>query len=50
MSQKDYEKKKELVADEIISRLEKKLFPGLRSSIVLKEVLYESICSVLDDI
>ncbi|KAJ0974148.1 hypothetical protein J5N97_016113 [Dioscorea zingiberensis] len=38
LSRKDYEEKKELVADEIISRLEKKLFPGLRSSIVLKEV------------
>ncbi|RVW89707.1 Prolycopene isomerase, chloroplastic [Vitis vinifera] len=35
---KDYEAKKELVADEIISRLEKKLFPGLKSSIVFKEV------------
>lgn len=38
ISQKDYEKKKERVADEIISRLEKKLFPGLGSSIVFKEV------------
>nr|BAS69432.1 carotenoid isomerase [Rhododendron kiusianum x Rhododendron indicum] len=38
MSQKDYEAKKELVAEEIISRLEKKLFPGLKSSIVFKEV------------
>lgn len=26
------------MADEIISRLEKKLFPGLKSSIVFKEV------------
>lgn len=38
MSQEDYEAKKELVAEEIISRLEKKLFPGLKSSIVFKEV------------
>ncbi|KAK9083214.1 hypothetical protein Scep_029685 [Stephania cephalantha] len=35
---KEYEAKKELVADEIISRLEKKLFPGLKASIVFKEV------------
>lgn len=35
---KDYEAKKVLVADEIIRRLEKKLFPGLRSSIVFLEV------------
>ncbi|CAI0406463.1 unnamed protein product, partial [Linum tenue] len=35
---KDYEAKKEAVADEIISRLEKKLFPGLKSAIVFKEV------------
>ncbi|KAL6005099.1 hypothetical protein ACLOJK_005660 [Asimina triloba] len=33
-----YEAKKEQVADEIISRLEKKLFPGLKQSIVFKEV------------
>ncbi|OVA16223.1 Carotene isomerase [Macleaya cordata] len=38
LPQKDYDAKKELVADEIISRLEKKLFPGLKSSIVFKEV------------
>ncbi|XP_024186431.1 prolycopene isomerase, chloroplastic isoform X5 [Rosa chinensis] len=38
LSRKDYEAKKERVADEIISRLEKKLFPGLMSSIVFKEV------------
>ncbi|KDP36072.1 hypothetical protein JCGZ_08716 [Jatropha curcas] len=38
LSPKDYEAKKELVADEIISRLEKKLFPGLRSSISFMEV------------
>lgn len=38
LSRKDYEAKKELVADEIISRLEKNLFPGLKSSIVFKEV------------
>jgi hypothetical protein len=28
-----------MVANEIIRRLEKKLFPGLQDSIVLKEVL-----------
>ncbi|XP_050226952.1 prolycopene isomerase, chloroplastic isoform X2 [Mercurialis annua] len=38
LSVKDYEAKKELIADEIISRLEKKLFPGLRSSITFMEV------------
>lgn len=38
LGQKEYEEKKELVADEIISRLENKLFPGLRNSIVFKEV------------
>ncbi|XP_043692968.1 prolycopene isomerase, chloroplastic isoform X1 [Telopea speciosissima] len=38
LPQKDYEAKKELVADDIISRLESKLFPGLKSSIVFKEV------------
>nr|UOL49147.1 carotene isomerase [Chelidonium majus] len=38
LPQKDYDAKKEHVADEIISRLEKKLFPGLKSSIVFKEV------------
>lgn len=38
LSRKDYEEKKEIVAEEIISRLENKLFPGLRNSIVLKEV------------
>lgn len=38
LSRKDYVEKKELVADEIIGRLENKLFPGLRSSIVFKEV------------
>uniref|UniRef100_A0A0E0F6U7 prolycopene isomerase n=1 Tax=Oryza meridionalis TaxID=40149 RepID=A0A0E0F6U7_9ORYZ len=37
LSRKDYEKKKELVATEIIKRLENKLFPGLQDSIVLKE-------------
>lgn len=42
ISQKDYEAKKELVADEIISRLEKKLFPGLKKSIVFKEVHYNN--------
>ncbi|CAK9160839.1 unnamed protein product [Ilex paraguariensis] len=38
LSLKDYKAKKDLVADEIISRLEEKLFPGLKSSIVFKEV------------
>ncbi|KAK6152245.1 hypothetical protein DH2020_014880 [Rehmannia glutinosa] len=38
LSRKDYEAKKELVAGKIIDRLEKKLFPGLKSSIVFKEV------------
>ncbi|KAL5720733.1 prolycopene isomerase [Ranunculus cassubicifolius] len=38
LPQKEYEAKKELVSDEIISRLEKKLFPGLKASIVFKEV------------
>ncbi|CAL5435803.1 unnamed protein product [Camellia sinensis] len=37
LSQGNYEAKKELVADKIISRLENKLFPGLKSSIVFKE-------------
>lgn len=38
LSRKDYEAKKELVAGRIISRLEKTLFPGLKSSILFKEV------------
>ncbi|GLT88394.1 hypothetical protein SLE2022_064210 [Rubroshorea leprosula] len=38
LPQKDYEAKKEMIADKVISRLEKKLFPGLKSSIVFKEV------------
>ncbi|KAL9663972.1 hypothetical protein QQ045_019367 [Rhodiola kirilowii] len=38
LSRKDYETKKELVADRIIKRLEQKLFPGLTSSIVFMEV------------
>ncbi|XP_059668617.1 prolycopene isomerase, chloroplastic isoform X2 [Cornus florida] len=38
LSLKEYEVKKEIVADKIISRLEKNLFPGLKSSIVFKEV------------
>ncbi|GKB69665.1 carotenoid isomerase [Tanacetum coccineum] len=38
LSTKDYEVKKKLVADKIISRLEKKLFPGLKSSIEFIEV------------
>ncbi|KAL2894651.1 Prolycopene isomerase chloroplastic [Bienertia sinuspersici] len=39
LSPTDYNTKKELIADEIISRLEKNLFPGLKSSIIFKEVL-----------
>ncbi|GAB2295781.1 hypothetical protein Dimus_029936 [Dionaea muscipula] len=38
LPREDYEMRKEFVADEIISRLEKKLFPGLKESIVFKEV------------
>ncbi|XP_076914722.1 prolycopene isomerase, chloroplastic-like [Bidens hawaiensis] len=38
LSTKDYEIKKELVADKIISRLENKLFPGLKAAIEFKEV------------
>lgn len=38
LPQRDYDAKKERVADEIISRLEKKLFPGLKSAIVFQEV------------
>ncbi|XP_078172533.1 prolycopene isomerase, chloroplastic-like isoform X2 [Carex rostrata] len=38
LGRRDYEHKKETVANEIIQRLEDKLFPGLQSSIVLKEV------------
>ncbi|VFQ74143.1 unnamed protein product [Cuscuta campestris] len=38
LSQNSYNAKKELVADRIINRLEKTLFPGLKSSIVFKEV------------
>ncbi|KAM6547805.1 hypothetical protein CsatB_019481 [Cannabis sativa] len=38
LSPKEYVEKKELVANEIISRLEKKLFPGLASSIDFIEV------------
>jgi prolycopene isomerase len=38
LSRKEYEQKKEVMANEIIRRLEKKLFPGLQDSIVLKEV------------
>lgn len=38
LSRKDYEAKKALVAGKIIKRLEKKLFPGLESSIVFQEV------------
>ncbi|CAK7342139.1 unnamed protein product [Dovyalis caffra] len=38
LSTKEYEAKKKVVADDIISRLEKKLFPGLRSSITFMEV------------
>ncbi|XP_073017286.1 prolycopene isomerase, chloroplastic-like [Primulina eburnea] len=38
VSRKVYETKKELVSEKIISRLEKKLFPGIKSSIVFMEV------------
>ncbi|XP_030512490.1 prolycopene isomerase, chloroplastic [Rhodamnia argentea] len=38
LPQKEYEEKKQLVADEIIRRLETKLFPGLKSSIAFMEV------------
>ncbi|KAG2562735.1 prolycopene isomerase, chloroplastic-like [Panicum virgatum] len=38
LSRKEYEEKKEVVANGIIRRLEKELFPGLEDSIVLKEV------------
>jgi len=38
LSRKEYEEKKEVVANGIIRRLEKELFPGLQDSIVLKEV------------
>ncbi|KAK9699273.1 hypothetical protein RND81_08G164100 [Saponaria officinalis] len=38
LSPSDYNRKKELIADKIISRLETKLFPGLKSSITFKEV------------
>ncbi|GFP96018.1 prolycopene isomerase chloroplastic [Phtheirospermum japonicum] len=38
LSRAEYEAKKELVAEKIINRLERKLFPGLKSSIVFKEV------------
>ncbi|TXG58096.1 hypothetical protein EZV62_015925 [Acer yangbiense] len=38
LPRKDYDAKKERVADEIISRLEKKLFSGLKESIVFKEI------------
>uniref|UniRef100_A0A1D1Y407 prolycopene isomerase n=1 Tax=Anthurium amnicola TaxID=1678845 RepID=A0A1D1Y407_9ARAE len=38
LPQKEYEEKKQLISDEIIRRLENKLFPGLKSSIVFKEV------------
>lgn len=39
LSQKDYDEKKEFVANRIIERLENKLFPGLKSSISFKEVV-----------
>ncbi|KAH9674214.1 prolycopene isomerase [Citrus sinensis] len=38
LAQKDYDAKKELVADEIINRLENKLFPGLKQSIAFREI------------
>ena len=48
LSPADYNKKKELIADEIISRLESKLFPGLKSSRLFKEeLLAENMWSVI---
>nr|AJT59423.1 CRTISO [Citrus maxima] len=38
LAQKDYDAKKELVADGIINRLENKLFPGLKQSIAFREI------------
>lgn len=38
LSRKDYEAKKDLMADLIIRRLEKKLFPGLKSSVTFMEI------------
>ncbi|XP_038720332.1 prolycopene isomerase, chloroplastic isoform X2 [Tripterygium wilfordii] len=38
LTPKDYDTKKQHVANEILARLEKKLFPGLRSSITFMEV------------
>ncbi|XP_017977023.1 PREDICTED: prolycopene isomerase, chloroplastic isoform X2 [Theobroma cacao] len=40
---KEYEAKKEQIAEEIIGRLEKKIFPGLKSSIVFKEGLRRNL-------
>ncbi|KEH41810.1 carotenoid isomerase [Medicago truncatula] len=47
LSRIDYEAKKQVVADEIISRLEKKLFPGLRSSIDFIEVELKPLTSLI---
>ncbi|KAI5585853.1 hypothetical protein BDE02_06G172500 [Populus trichocarpa] len=44
LSTEDYEAKKKVVAYEIISRLEKKLFPGLRSSITFMEAVDGLYC------
>ncbi|KAL2900911.1 Prolycopene isomerase chloroplastic [Bienertia sinuspersici] len=44
LSPADYNTKKELIADEIISRLEKNLFPGLKSSIIFKEAIDGLYC------
>ncbi|XP_078430823.1 carotenoid isomerase [Wolffia australiana] len=38
LSPKEYEEKKRSISDQIIARLEQKLFPGLKSSIVFEEV------------
>lgn len=38
LSRKDYERKKEFMSDQIIGRLENKLFPGLKAATVFKEV------------
>ncbi|CAA6658460.1 unnamed protein product [Spirodela intermedia] len=38
LSPKEYEEKKRRISDQIITRLENKLFPGLKSSILFEEV------------
>lgn len=46
LSRKEYEAKKEAVADEIISRLETKLFPCLTSSVVFREVISKTFVPI----